>query len=145
VFHHGDIRPNRKEASMASLADYPVWTVLAASDIGRARTWYEEKLGLTPAREDQMGGLWYRFAGGTWLLVYPTPNAGTAKNTQAHFEVPDLVSLVQDLRSRGVVFEEYDFGEMGKTEGGIMEAMGWKSAWFKDSEGNTFEVAQPQA
>jgi catechol 2,3-dioxygenase-like lactoylglutathione lyase family enzyme len=132
---------------MASLSDFAIWPVLASSDPGRAKKWYREKLGLAPKREDnQTGGMWYEFAEGTWLLLYPTPNAGTAKNTQAHFEVTDLASLVDDLRARGVVFEEYDFGEMGKTENGIIEIMGWKSAWFKDSEGNTIELAEtPQA
>jgi hypothetical protein len=86
---------------MASLSDFAIWPVLAASDPGRAKKWYEEKLGLTPKREDETGGMWYEFAGGTWLLMYPTPNAGTAKNTQAHFEVTDLESLVDTLRSRG--------------------------------------------
>lgn len=127
---------------MVSIADFPVWPVLAASDVGRARKWYEEKLELTPTREDEVGGLWYEFAGGTWLLVYPTPNAGTARNTQAHLEVTDIESLMDDLRSKGVEFEEYDFGEMGKTENGLIEAMGWKGAWFKDSEGNTIEIGE---
>jgi catechol 2,3-dioxygenase-like lactoylglutathione lyase family enzyme len=127
---------------MASIADFAIWPVLAASDVGRARKWYEDKLGLTPAREDETGGLWFEFAGGTWLLVYPTPNAGTARNTQAHLDVTDIESLMDGLRSRGVVFEEYDFGEMGKTENGLIEVMGWKSAWFKDSEGNTIEISE---
>jgi catechol 2,3-dioxygenase-like lactoylglutathione lyase family enzyme len=127
---------------MPSLSDYPIWPVLAASDIGRAKQWYRDKLGLVPSVEDETGGLWFAFAGGSWLLVYPTPHAGTARNTQGHVEVPDIVTLVADLRARGVVFEEYDFGEMGKTKDGLLEAMGWKVAWFKDSEGNTIELAQ---
>jgi catechol 2,3-dioxygenase-like lactoylglutathione lyase family enzyme len=127
---------------MASISDFAIWPVLAASDIARARTWYEEKLGLTPAREGEAGGLWFQFSGGTWLLVYQTPNAGTAQNTQAHLDVTDIKSLMEDLRSRGVVFEEYDFGEMGKTENGLIDVMGWKTAWFKDSEGNTIEISE---
>jgi hypothetical protein len=98
---------------------------------------------LTPTREDEVGGLWFQFAGSTWLLVYPTPHAGTARNTQAHLDVTDIRSFMDDLRSRGVVFEEYDFGDMGKTENGLIEAMGWKGAWFKDSEGNTMAIVQP--
>jgi catechol 2,3-dioxygenase-like lactoylglutathione lyase family enzyme len=129
-------------ARMASIADFAMWPVLTASDIGRARTWYEEKLGLAPKREDEVGGLWFEFAGGTWLLVYQTPQAGTARNTQAHPDVTDIKSLMDDLRSRGVVFQEYDFGEMGKTEDGLIEVMGWRSAWFKDSEGNTIEISE---
>ena len=127
---------------MASLSDFPIMPVLAASDTGRAKTWYQEKLGLTPKQEDATGGLWYEFAGGTWLLVYPTPSAGTAQNTQAHLDVTNIEGLMDDLRSKGVVFEEYDFGEMGKTENGLISAMGYKAAWFKDSEGNTFEITE---
>jgi catechol 2,3-dioxygenase-like lactoylglutathione lyase family enzyme len=127
---------------MASITDFAVWPVLAASDVGRAKKWYEEKLGLTPEMEDPAGGLWYRFAGETWLLVYPTPNAGTARNTQAHLDVTGIGAFMDDLRSRGVTFEEYDFGEYGRTENGLMDVMGWKAAWFKDSEGNTIEIAE---
>ena len=124
------------------LEAFPVYPVLAASDLDRARAWYKEKLGLTPARDLGEGGLWFEMAGGTWLLVYPTPNAGTAKNTQAHFQVKDLDAVMADLRGRGVTFEEYDFGEWGKTQNGVMEMGSYRAAWFKDSEGNTFEVAQ---
>jgi catechol 2,3-dioxygenase-like lactoylglutathione lyase family enzyme len=127
---------------MPSIADFPVWPVLAASDLDRAKKWYEEKLGLKPTREDEVGGLWFEFAGGSWLLVYPTPNAGTARNTQAHLEVSGIEALMDDLRTRGVEFEEYDFGEWGKTQNGLMEVMGWKTAWFKDSEGNTIEISE---
>jgi catechol 2,3-dioxygenase-like lactoylglutathione lyase family enzyme len=127
---------------MASIADFAIWPVLAASDIGRAKTWYQEKLGLIPKREDEAGGLWFEFSGGTWLLLYQTPNAGTAQNTQAHLDVTDIKSFTEDLRSRGVVFEEYDFGEWGKTENGLMDVMGWTTAWFKDSEGNTIELSE---
>lgn len=46
-----------------------------------------------------------------------------------------------DLRSRGVVFEDYDFGEM-KTVNGLLSVGGYKAAWFKDSEGNTLELTE---
>ena len=45
------------------------------------------------------------------------------------------------LRSRGVTFEEYDWGEM-KTVDGLLTVGGYKSAWFKDSEGNTLELTE---
>ena len=127
---------------MASLADFAIWPVLAASDVARAKEWYRDKQGLTPQREDPTGGLWYEFAGGTWLLVYSTPSAGTAQNTQAHFDVTNIQELMEEMRGRGVVFEEYDFGEMGRTENGLIEVMGHKGAWFKDSEGNTIEITE---
>ncbi len=125
---------------VASLADFAIWPVLPASDIERAKAWYDQKLGLSSSKEDPSGSLWFEFAGGTWLVVYPTPNAGTARNTQAHLEVRNIDTLVSEMKARGVVFEDLDFGEFGKTEDGIMTAMGWKIAWFKDSEGNTIEI-----
>ncbi|HEY3208899.1 MAG TPA: hypothetical protein VGL18_03800 [Actinomycetota bacterium] len=71
-----------------------------------------------------------------------TPNAGTAKNTAAGFTVKGIESVMEDLRSRGVAFEEYDFGEMASTENGLMIMGNIKAAWFKDSEGNVVELSQ---
>jgi catechol 2,3-dioxygenase-like lactoylglutathione lyase family enzyme len=128
---------------MATLSDYPMSARLAAVDIGRARAWYQEKLGLTPDKEE-MGGmaLWYR-TGATWFLLYQTESAGTAQNTVGGWEVTDIEELMADLRSRGVTFEEYDFGEGMQTVNGVMTVPpGYKAAWFKDSEGNTFELTE---
>ena len=121
------------------LREFPMSARLAASDIGRARGWYEEKLGLTPDKEEMGGaGLWYRSAG-TWFYLYQTDAAGTAQNTVGGWEVDDVAATVAELRSRGVVFEDYDFGEM-KTVDGILSVGGYQAAWFKDSEGNTLEI-----
>jgi hypothetical protein len=50
---------------------------------------------------------------------------------------------VARLRGRGVVFEEYDFGDWGKTVGGILsDAEGDVNAWFKDSEGNILALLE---
>ena len=46
-----------------------------------------------------------------------------------------------DLKSRGVVFESYDFPGFDK-ETGIAEHDSVRSAWFKDSEGNTLILHQ---
>jgi catechol-2,3-dioxygenase len=126
---------------MKALDEFPVYAVLPASDFGRARRWYEEKLGLKPS-EEIPGNAWYRCDGGTWFILTQTPNAGTAQNTAAGFTVKEIESVMDDLRSRGVEFEEYDFGEMGKTEKGLMTMGTYKVAWFKDSEGNIVELSQ---
>jgi hypothetical protein len=126
---------------MGSLAEFPVHAVLPASDFTRARSWYEEKLQLTPS-EETPGNAWYRCANGTWFILTQTPNAGTGKNTAAGFTVKEIESVMEDLRSRGVRFEEYDFGEVGRTENGLMTMGNIKAAWFKDSEGNTVELSQ---
>jgi predicted enzyme related to lactoylglutathione lyase len=122
------------------LRDFPISARIAASDIGRARTWYEQKLGFSPEAEE-MGGmaLWYR-SGSTWFLLYQTEAAGTAKNTVGGWEVADLDATMSDLRSRGVAFEEYDFGNGIATVNGVMTMEGHRAAWFADSEGNIFEL-----
>ena len=126
---------------MKSIGEFPVYAVLPASDFARARSWYREKLGLTPS-EEAPGNAWYPCADGTWFILTETPNAGTARNTAAGFTVKEIESVMADLRSRGVVFEEYDFGEMGSTEDGLIGMGNIKAAWFKDSEGNIVELSQ---
>ena len=121
------------------LRDLPLYPVLAASDIERARAWYEQKLGLTPETEEAMGSLWYR-TGDSWFLLYPTQAAGTARNTVAHWTVPDITAVMTELRGRGVVFEDYDFGNGMATVDGVIEVGGRSAAWFKDSEGNIIEL-----
>jgi len=129
---------------MTSLNEFEVYAVLPCSDFGRAKTWYQEKLGLTPD-EDMGGSGWYRCAGGTWFTLTTSTYAGTAENTAAGFTVADIESLMDELRSRGVEFLEYDMGEMGKTQNGLLSVGGYKVAWLKDSEGNIVELSQPPA
>ena len=64
------------------LQSFPIHATAAALDLDRARLWYELKLGLVPEREDP-GGVWYRFGGDTWLYLYATPSAGTARSRRA--------------------------------------------------------------
>ena len=123
------------------LSGFPLMARLAASDIGRARAWYEQKLGLVPQTEEMGGQVLYYQTGGTWFSVYQTAFAGTARNTVAGWTVKGIESLMADLRSRGVVFNDYDFGEI-KTVDGLMSMGDSKAAWFTDSEGNTIELSQ---
>ena len=122
------------------LNDFPIHATAAAVDLDRARQWYEDRSGLIPEKQDE-GGVWYRFAGDTWLYLYGTPSAGTAKNTIAGWTVTGIEAVIADLRERGVVFEDYDFGEF-KTVDGLADFGAAKAAWFRDSEGNTFELSE---
>ena len=116
--------------------------MIAAADLDRAKAWYTGKLGFTPIREQ--AGVVVGFAcGGSQFEVYKTAYAGTAKNTVAVWRLAGIRDEVARLRANGVVFEEYDFGDNGKTVGGIMsDATGDIDAWFKDSEGNILALAE---
>jgi hypothetical protein len=45
------------------------------------------------------------------------------------------------LRERGVTFEQYDLGDVRMVDGLADFGMA-KAAWFKDSEGNTYELTE---
>ena len=112
---------------------------IAVSDLGRAKKFYEETLGLKPM-DERSDGVRYQ-TGDTWFLVYPSSFAGTAKSTYMSFEVDDVEKTVKELRDRGVTFEEYDMPGL-KTVNGIAEIQGAKGAWFKDLDGNIIAVGQ---
>lgn len=119
---------------------YPPYAMLAVSDMDRAKAWYREKLGLVPKQEDP-GGAWFEVAGGGFGL-FPTPYAGTAKNTVMEWSVDDIDTVVEHLRGRGVTFERFDAPGI-EWEGDIASMDGThRGVWFKDSEGNTLSVSQ---
>ena len=122
------------------LQQAPIYAYLPARDVARARAFYEGKLGFRPA-EEVAGGVAYTFANGTGCFLYPTPNAGTNRASQAFWRVDDIEREVADLRARGVTFEDYDLPGM-KTVNGIATAGGAKSAWFEDTEGNILAIIQ---
>ena len=117
--------------------------VLAAHDIARARAWYAEKLGLEPAISlDEMGTDIY-VINGAQVTIYQTPSAGTAKSTALALVVADLSGTMTELRSRGVVFEDYDIEDGPKTVDGVAaDETGGAAAWFTDSEGNIVNLVQ---
>lgn len=116
------------------LSQRRVYTTIPASDLDRARRWYEEKLGMKPSLVDATGAT-YSAGEGTGFLLYPTPNAGKAPATLMSFSSKDVRADVGILRKRGVVFEEYDFPGL-KTDDGVARLGAREAAWFRDSEGN---------
>jgi catechol 2,3-dioxygenase-like lactoylglutathione lyase family enzyme len=116
--------------------------MLAAADLDRAKRWYAEKLGFEPVEEFQDVVATYR-SGDSVFNVYQTEFAGTAKNTVGIWRLKGIRDEVARLRDRGVVFEDYDFGDEGRTVDGIMsDAEGDVNAWFTDSEGNILALAE---
>jgi predicted enzyme related to lactoylglutathione lyase len=117
-----------------------MYAYLPAKDVARARDFYERQLGFTPTREIA-GGVVYACAGGTSAFLYPTPNAGSSKASQAFWQVADVDREIDELKARGVVFEHYDMpGE--RSPSGAITAGGAKAAWFKDTEGNILAIIQ---
>jgi len=117
-----------------------MYAYIPVADLSRARKFYEQKLGFVP-KEEAAGGVLYQFGDHTACFMYPTPNAGTSKASQAFWEVDDLDREVAELKKKGVAFEDYDLPDI-KTKDGIATGGGAKSAWFKDTEGNIMAIIQ---
>ena len=117
------------------LQDSKVVANIPAADLGRARRFYADTLGLEPA-EETPAFLVYRTKGGTDFQVYETEYAGKAGHTIAQFHVDDVRPVVDELKAKGLSFEHYDLPGT-EWDGDIagMAGMG-HAAWFKDSEDN---------
>ncbi|MCJ7795700.1 MAG: VOC family protein [Thermoleophilia bacterium] len=123
------------------LSEAQIIPTVPASDLDRARHFYEDKLGLRPKADvgQLPDGVVYAVGEGG-LLVYRT-DAPHGESTAAGFLVDDILREMTELRERGITFEDLDLPGL-KTENGVAEFSGQKGAWFKDSEGNYLALTQ---
>jgi predicted enzyme related to lactoylglutathione lyase len=140
----------RITAGQGMLQASAVGSRLPAQDLERARRFYADKLGLHPA-EERPGGLRYQCGKGSFSL-FASAGRPSGEHTQMAFEVDDIEAVVEQLRSRGVEFEEYDLPGF-RTVNSIADvpghypstgATGERGAWFRDSEGNLLGIGQPR-
>jgi len=124
------------------LSDCRVQALLAVSDLDRARRLYEQQLGLVPGEEEEEA-VRYPCADGTGIGVYRSPqNAGKSPATLAGWFVDDLGQTMDDLASRGVVFEQYDQPGLATDEQRVFDAGRFRAAWIKDPDGNTIALTE---
>ena len=124
------------------LSSATVEPTLPATDMQRAKDFYQNKLGLQlKESNDEAEALTFACGNGTSLVVYKRGAPPKAENTAAHFRVSGLEAEMQALRDKGVVFEEYDYPTL-KTVNGVADMGGIKGAWFKDSEGNIIGLTE---
>jgi catechol 2,3-dioxygenase-like lactoylglutathione lyase family enzyme len=112
---------------------------VAATDLERARAFYEGVLGLPVVEHD---GFAVAFdAHGTMLRVTAVREVRPAPYTVVGWSVPDVAAAVRDLTAGGVPPLRFDGVEQDDL--GIWAAPGGaRVAWFKDPDGNTLSVAQ---
>ena len=116
------------------LGSSPLMTMVPVVDMGRARKFYEDKLGLTLKGSNPQGNFMYSCAG-TTIALYSRESPTKADHTILSWEVKDIGKMVSALTQRGVVFDEYDLPNF-KTVDKVCVLGAEKAAWFKDSEGN---------
>ena len=124
--------------------DRKLSAVLCSTDLERSQEFYEQRVGLKLSPETIKNHLLFACGDGTTLLVYGRPAANKAEHTQVRFWTSDVDADVRELVARGVTFEDYDF-PMLKTIDHVATTAGvGKSAWFKDPDGNTVALFQPE-
>lgn len=124
-----------------SLGNATLTASIAVSNMERARSFYEGKLGLSAVRDQYDGSRIYATAGGAGLHVYPSPaSAGETAGTLATWYVDDLEAVVDELTANGVTFEQYDDPAIKTNDKGI--AGDGTVAWLKDPDGNTLAIEQ---
>ena len=118
--------------------------VLCSTDLARSQEFYEQKVGLKLSPETIHNHLLFECGDGSTLLVYGRPAPSKADHTQVRFWSTDVRADVDELVARGVTFEEYDFPTLKTVDHVATTAGIGKSAWFKDPDGNTLALFQPE-
>ena len=109
------------------------------TELGAARRFYEETLGLQPEMVTE-GGVMYG-SGGTQFFVYPS-RTRAAGHTQMSWLVPDIKAEVAALKRKGVQFEHYVVPGLDMVDGIAHSGPHVWTAWFKDPDGNLLGLTQ---
>ena len=133
------------------LSDARFETSLPCSDLRRAKSFYVDKLGLTPA-DDGPAGAFYQGRDGSRFILFPSSGSASGSHSQMGF----MVAEVRDLKQRGVQFEEYDFpgcssnraprpsrGSGAGLRGNSMRSAGPTSRWYWQRSSRSYGAGSP--
>jgi catechol 2,3-dioxygenase-like lactoylglutathione lyase family enzyme len=122
------------------LTNSKAYSGFAVDDLEEAQRFYGDTLGLDTELQSDL--LVLNLAGDRATLVYPKPDLQPGNYTILNFPVDDIDAAVDELTSRGVVFERYEgFGQDEKgVFRGLASGQGPDIAWFKDPAGNILSV-----
>jgi catechol 2,3-dioxygenase-like lactoylglutathione lyase family enzyme len=110
-----------------------------ATDLARARVFYEDTLGLRFVEQSDFACVFD--ANGTMLRITAVSEVANPGYTVLGWRVADLEATVQALTLKGVMFNQYD--GMDQDLNGIWTTPGGdKVAWFTDPDGNNVSLTQ---
>lgn len=116
----------------------------AVDDLDAAKAFYGDTLGIETTTEMDGMILGLQLQGGERpTMIYPKDGHEPAAYTVLNFPVTDVDAAVDELASRGVVFERYDgFEHDEKGIAGNSGDQGPRIAWFRDPAGNILSVLE---
>ncbi len=109
----------------------------SSNDIGAAKTFYGDVLGVNVTEDEGMLTL---KMGQQTVLIYPKDDHQPATFTVLNFQVADIDATADALKAAGVEFERYE--DQAQDERGIQREYGPPIAWFKDPAGNILSIIQ---
>lgn len=125
------------------LGEHPVFPILLARDMAKAREFYHDLLGLELLREDEERMI-FRCGAGTQISVTSSTVGTSDAQTQLAWRVPDLRAELAELRARGVRIEHYEAPDPPTDEDGVADmGFAW-AAWIIDPGGNALAIIQPK-
>jgi len=112
---------------------------VAAVDSARARTFYEDTLGLSLISDDPFALVFN--ANGTTIRIQKVPSFVPHPFTALGWKVDDISAVVAALKGKGVVCER--FPGLDQDARGIWSSpSGARVAWFKDPDGNVLSLTE---
>jgi catechol 2,3-dioxygenase-like lactoylglutathione lyase family enzyme len=112
---------------------WPTWIGVVCEDLESQRKFYRDTLGLNEVRAEE-GFVWFEFENEVFeLLAKSSKPQYDRRRVSFGFEVDDIQRVREELLARGVE-------PVTGIEGGREARQYW--AYFKDAEGNLFEVVQ---
>jgi catechol 2,3-dioxygenase-like lactoylglutathione lyase family enzyme len=121
------------------LGDKDATANIAVKDLETARRFYQDTLGLKPVSAEGDEVIVFQ-SGNSTLNLYRSKYAGTNQATAVTWSVEDVDDAVRELKAKGIAFEHYDMPEMTR-EGDVYVSGAFRTAWFKDPDGNILNVA----
>ena len=122
------------------LASHPIDVMILATNLGAAREFYGERIGLEVLIESD-DFVTFNCGGDSRLVVTRSSTGTSESQTKASWRVSNLAAEVAELRSRGVEVEEYDEPDL-QTVDGIADVGFALAAWLVDPHGNSLGLLQ---
>jgi catechol 2,3-dioxygenase-like lactoylglutathione lyase family enzyme len=121
------------------LESSPIIAFVPATDLARARGFYEHTLGLRFVQQSDFACVFD--ANGTMLRITAVSTVASPGYTVLGWRVADIGAAVRAFTLNGVTFTRYD--EMDQDLEGIWTTpAGDKVAWFTDPDGNNVSLTQ---